>query len=187
MQVTPTGFRDLYVCKPQVFKDSRGYFMESYNQQKLEQATGVFTQFVQDNQSLSQYGVIRGLHMQRGTFAQAKLVRCAQGKILDVVVDMRPEEPTYGTHFAIELSEENQLQLYIPRGFAHGFSVLSESAVFMYKCDQFYHQESELCMAYNDPHYGIDWLIPTAQQILSEKDKNGLDFKTASSIIASHV
>lgn len=187
MEVTPTGFRDLYVCKPQIFKDSRGYFMESYNQRKLEEATGLHTHFVQDNQSVSQYGVIRGLHMQMGAFGQAKLVRCAHGKILDVVVDMRTEEPTFGTHYAIELSEENQLQLFIPRGFAHGFSVLSESAVFMYKCDQFYHQESEICMAYNDPHLGIDWQIPTHQQILSEKDKEGLDFKTASAVIASHI
>ncbi|HLU51455.1 MAG TPA: dTDP-4-dehydrorhamnose 3,5-epimerase [Flavobacteriaceae bacterium] len=187
MEFQTTSFRDLIICKPTVFRDDRGYFFESYNEQTFQKATGILTRFVQDNQSQSQYGVIRGLHIQIGVYGQAKLVRCLQGKILDVVVDMRLEEPTFGQYFALELSEENNLQLFIPRGFAHGFSVLSPTAVFSYKCDNFYNKEAELCVAYNDSHFSIDWKIPQAEQILSEKDKNGLDFNSASQKIRQGV
>ncbi len=179
MKYAPTGFKDLFVCQPTVLGDSRGYFYETFNERHFQEHTNLKVHFVQDNQSLSQYGVVRGLHMQGGSFAQAKLVRCIKGKVLDVVVDMRKDQPTFGKHFSIELSEENHTQMFIPKGFAHGFSVLSKAAVFVYKCDQFYAPDFELGVDYMDPHFAIDWKIPTADRIVSDRDKNNLGFKDA--------
>ncbi|PKP26537.1 MAG: dTDP-4-dehydrorhamnose 3,5-epimerase [Bacteroidetes bacterium HGW-Bacteroidetes-2] len=179
MEFQHTEFKNLIICNPALFKDERGYFFESFNASLFKEKTGLYPDFIQDNQSMSVYGVIRGLHLQRGTHAQTKLVRCIQGKVLDVVVDLRKNQPTFGKHFAIELSAENQLQLYIPKGFAHGFSVLSKEAIFIYKCDRYYHKESELSVAYNDPHFAIDWKVPVEKQLLSEKDKNNLYFEEA--------
>lgn len=158
------------IIKPQVFADSRGYFFESFNQKKFESATGANGHFVQDNQSASVYGVIRGLHFQQGEYAQAKLVRVIQGRVLDVAVDMRTDSDTYGQWLGVELSSENNWQFYVPRGFAHGFSVLSESAVFAYKCDNEYNKASEGGIRYNDPLLNIDWGIPAEAQIISDKD-----------------
>lgn len=179
MEYIKTDFKDLIVCKPRLFEDERGYFYETFNEAHFKKNTGIKLHFVQDNQSMSTRGVIRGLHMQGGTFAQAKLVRCIQGSILDVVVDMREEEPTFGRHYAITLSAENHIQLFIPRGFAHGFSVLSPEAVFIYKCDNFYDRDSEVGVAYNDPVFAIDWQIPETEQILSVKDQNNPAFAEA--------
>lgn len=179
MHYQKTDFKDLIVCQPKLFTDSRGYFYESFHAAHFKENTQFDVQFVQENQSLSGYGVIRGLHMQGGAFAQAKLVRCLRGKILDVVIDMRKNEPTFGKHFSIELSEDNHTQLFIPRGFAHGFSVLSDQAVFSYKCDNYYHKDSEIAVAYNDSHFNIDWKIPEKDRILSDKDKNSFAFAEA--------
>jgi dTDP-4-dehydrorhamnose 3,5-epimerase len=170
MKVTETNLKGCFLIEPAVFKDSRGYFFETFNQSKFEALTGQSGHFVQDNQSASTYGVIRGLHFQKGDSAQAKLVRAIEGSVLDVAVDIREGSPTYGQWFSIELSAENNLQLYIPRGFAHGFSVLTETAVFAYKCDNNYDKASEGGIAYNDPKLGIDWGIPEASRSLSEKD-----------------
>lgn len=169
MEIIDTSIDGVKIIKPRVFEDSRGYFFESYSKKSFEQQ-GVFYDFIQDNQSLSQYGVIRGLHFQRGEHAQAKLVRALKGSVLDVAVDIRPGSPTFGKHIAIELSEENKLQLLIPRGLAHGFSVLSPEAVFSYKCDNTYCKESEGGILYNDPDLGIDWQIPEGKIIVSDKD-----------------
>ncbi len=179
MEYIKTHFKDLIVCKPRLFEDKRGYFFETFNEAHFAENTGLHLHFVQDNQSMSKKGVIRGLHMQGGIFAQAKLVRCIQGSILDVVVDMREDEPTFGKHFAVELSAENHKQLFIPHGFAHGFSVLSKEAVFVYKCDNFYDKNSEVGVAYNDPALEIDWQVPQEEQILSDKDKNNPAFAEA--------
>jgi dTDP-4-dehydrorhamnose 3,5-epimerase len=157
------------IYEPMVFEDSRGYFFESYNE-KIFAREGVSNTFVQDNQSRSTYGVIRGLHYQQNPHAQSKLVRVLSGKILDIAVDIRKGSPTYGRHFAIELSAENKKQLYIPPGFAHGFSVLSETADVLYKCDSFYNKESEGGIRYNDPKLQIDWKIPAGKELVSEKD-----------------
>jgi dTDP-4-dehydrorhamnose 3,5-epimerase len=170
MEIQETGLKDCLIIKPKVFEDSRGYFFESFNARTFKEKTGQSGEFVQDNQSFSSYGVIRGLHAQTGEFAQAKLVRVLRGEVLDVAVDVRPNSPTYGKHISVKLSAENRLQLYVPRGFLHGFSVLSETAEFFYKCDNFYHKESELGIIYNDPTLAIDWLIPTDKQAVSEKD-----------------
>lgn len=170
MKVTETNLKGCFLIEPTVFKDSRGYFFETFNQSKFETLTGQSGHFVQDNQSSSTYGVIRGLHFQKGDSAQAKLVRAIEGSVLDVAVDIREGSPTYGQWFSVELSAENNLQLYIPRGFAHGFSVLTETAVFAYKCDNNYDKASEGGIAYNDPKLGIDWGIPEASRSLSEKD-----------------
>jgi len=169
MPLIPTNIRDLFVFEPRVFADSRGYFFEAYNEQTFA-AEGIQYRFVQDNQSKSSYGVIRGLHYQLNPYAQTKLVRVLQGNILDVAVDIRKGSPTFGQHFAIELSAENNRQLLIPQGFAHGFSVLSDTAVVLYKCDQFYNKESEGGIIYNDPSLKIDWRIPEGKAIVSEKD-----------------
>lgn len=169
MPLIPTNIRDLFVFEPRVFADSRGYFFEAYNEQTFA-AEGIQYRFVQDNQSKSSYGVIRGLHYQLNPYAQTKLVRVLQGSILDVAVDIRKGSPTFGQHFAIELSAENNRQLLIPQGFAHGFSVLSDTAVVLYKCDQFYNKESEGGIIYNDPSLKIDWRIPEGKAIVSEKD-----------------
>ncbi|MEJ5994854.1 dTDP-4-dehydrorhamnose 3,5-epimerase [Pedobacter sp. Du54] len=170
MEIQETGLKDCLIIKPTVFNDARGYFFESFNQKTFEESTGLSGKFVQDNQSYSSYGVIRGLHAQVGEYAQAKLVRVLQGEVLDVAVDVRPGSPTYGKHISIRLSAENNLQLYIPRGFLHGFSVLSETAVFFYKCDNFYHKASEVGVRYNDPMLNINWEVPAAHAAISEKD-----------------
>jgi len=170
MEIEQTGLKDCLIIKPRVFEDPRGYFFESFNQNTFEEKTGLSGRFVQDNQSYSSYGVIRGLHAQTGEFAQAKLVRVTKGEVLDVAVDVRPSSPTYGKHIAVRLSAENKLQLYIPRGFVHGFSVLSETAEFLYKCDNFFNKASETGVIYNDTDLNIDWLIPEEDQAVSDKD-----------------
>jgi len=169
MQITETRFPGLFVIQPSVFEDQRGYFYESYNRKVFTHA-GIDVQFVQDNQSKSNYGVIRGLHYQLNPMAQAKLVRVLEGKVQDVVVDIRKGSPTYGESYSIELSAENKTQLFIPRGFAHGFAVLSESAVFFYKCDNFYSKEHEAGIAYDDPALAIEWKLSDEVISLSEKD-----------------
>lgn len=170
MDIQQTGLKDCILIKPRVIEDSRGYFFESFNQKSFEEKTGLSGNFVQDNQSYSSYGVIRGLHAQSGASAQAKLVRVLSGEVLDVAVDARPGSSTFGKHVAVKLSAENKFQLYVPRGFLHGFAVLSETAEFFYKCDNFYDKASEIGVMYNDLALNIDWLIPTAQQAVSEKD-----------------
>jgi len=170
MEIQETGLKDCLIIKPRVFDDARGYFFESFNKQTFEAKTGLTGDFVQDNQSYSSYGVIRGLHAQTGEFAQAKLVRVTKGEVLDVAVDVRPGSPTYGKHVAVRLSAENKLQLYIPRGFVHGFSVLSEKVEFLYKCDNFYNKASETGVIYNDIDLNIDWLIPAGMESISDKD-----------------
>jgi dTDP-4-dehydrorhamnose 3,5-epimerase len=170
MPFTKTNISDLLVFEPTVFEDSRGYFFESFNL-KTYQAEGIDIHFVQDNQSSSQYGVIRGLHYQLNPHAQVKLIRVLVGKILDVAVDIRKNSPTFGKSFSIELSAENKKQLFIPAGFAHGFSVLSDHAEVLYKCDSFYNKQCEAGILYNDPSLEIDWKIPAGKEIISEKDK----------------
>lgn len=170
MKVIETKLKECFIIEPRVFKDSRGYFFESFNAEKFEELTGQNGRFVQDNQSASTYGVVRGLHFQKGEHAQAKLVRVLEGKVLDVAVDIREESETYGEYVSVELSAKNNLQLYVPRGFAHGFSVLSETAVFAYKCDNVYNKESEGGIHYNDPFLNINWEIPADKMVLSEKD-----------------
>lgn len=169
MPFTATAFPGLLVFEPKVFEDSRGYFFESYNLNTISEG-GVNTVFVQDNQAKSSYGVIRGLHYQLLPLAQTKFIRVLQGKILDVVLDIRVGSPTYGKHFSIELSAENKKQLYIPQGFAHGYSVLSETAEVFYKCDSFYNKDLEGGILYNDPALAIDWQIPVEHQVISAKD-----------------
>ena len=169
MPFIETGIPDLLVFEPVVFDDSRGFFFEAYNQ-KMFGGAGIECQFVQDNQSRSTYGVVRGLHYQVAPFAQAKLVRTLVGSILDVAVDIRKGSPTFGKVYSIELSAANKKQLFIPAGFAHGFSVLSEVAEVMYKCDQFYSKASEYGIIYNDPTLNIDWQVPMDKAIISEKD-----------------
>jgi dTDP-4-dehydrorhamnose 3,5-epimerase len=164
-----TGIEGLWVFEPQVFDDNRGFFFESFNQKTFQQQ-GITKDFVQDNQSGSNYGVIRGLHYQLNPHAQSKLVRALSGKILDVAVDIRKNSPTYLKVFSIELSGENKKQLYIPAGFAHGFSVLSEKANVLYKCDEFYSRSTEAGIRYNDPSLNIDWKIPAEKVVVSEKD-----------------
>ncbi len=168
--VVQTALNGLVVLKPRIFEDARGYFFESFSKRDLEELVGP-VDFVQDNESLSSYGVVRGLHFQKPPFTQAKLVRCTRGRVLDVAVDIRRGSTTFGEHFAVELSEENHLQFFIPKGFAHGFSVLSETAVFQYKCDEFYHPEADAGVLLTDPALGIDWKIAPEQMILSDKDK----------------
>ena len=174
MEVIKTAIEGLLIIEPRVFKDSRGYFFESFSQREFdEKVTPMIGQkiiFVQDNESMSSYGVMRGLHFQRPPFTQSKLVRCVRGAVLDVAVDIRKGSPTYGQHLAVELTEENHRQFFIPKGFAHGFAVLSETAVFQYKCDEFYHPEADGGISILDDTLGIDWRIPTEKAILSEKD-----------------
>lgn len=170
MNFIKTDIDGVIIVEPRIFADNRGYFFESYNEAEFT-ANGIPNKFVQDNQSKSCYGVIRGLHCQLGEHAQAKLVRVLHGKVLDVAVDARPESPTFGKHVAVELSAENNRQLFIPRGFLHGFSVLSETAVFAYKCDNLYCKAAEFGIRYDDPEIGIDWRIPTEKIITSEKDR----------------
>lgn len=171
MPIIQTDFPGLIIFEPTVIKDSRGYFFESYSERVFHEA-GIDTRFVQDNQSKSSYGVIRGLHYQLNPHAQTKLVRVLSGSIHDVAVDIRRGSPTYGSFFSIELSADNHKQLLIPKGFAHGFSVLSETAEVMYKCDAFYNKESEAGIAYNDAALNIDWQIPANKAIISDKDQH---------------
>lgn len=169
MNVIKTDIEGVVVIEPKVFDDARGYFFESYSKRRFDEAVRPI-EFVQDNESMSTRGVIRGLHFQRPPFSQSKLVRCVRGAVLDVVVDIRRGSPTYGSHVAVELTGENRRQLFVPRGFAHGFAVLSDEAVFQYKCDNYYHPESEGGISIADRSLGIDWRIDPAEAILSEKD-----------------
>lgn len=170
MNVIKTDIEGLVVLEPRVFGDSRGYFFESFNARTFEEAVGNVS-FVQDNESKSSYGVVRGLHFQKPPHAQAKLVRVVKGKVLDVAVDLRKDSPTFGKYVAVELSEDNHRQVFIPRGFAHGFSVLSDEVIFQYKCDNYYAPESEGAVAWDDPDLDIDWRVPADKVLLSEKDK----------------
>ncbi|WP_068596492.1 dTDP-4-dehydrorhamnose 3,5-epimerase [Vaginella massiliensis] len=178
MKGIETSLQGCFILEPQVFEDQRGYFFESYNQEKLSSILGFTPNFVQDNQSRSQYGVVRGLHLQAGEYAQAKLVRVIEGKVLDIAVDARPDSPTFGQSIAVELSAENKKQLFIPRGFLHGFSVLSETTTFFYKCDNWYNKSSENGVNPLDEDLAIDWQIPFDQMILSEKDREAQSFET---------
>lgn len=170
MKVTETKLSGCFVLEPPVFRDDRGYFFESFNSDNFNKAIGQKIIFVQDNQSYSSKGVIRAIHYQIGEYAQAKLVRVLSGKVLDVAVDLRQDSPTFGQHVAVELSAENKKQLFIPRGFGHGFSVLSETAEFFYKCDNFYNKDSEGGIIYNDSGLNIDWQLPIEDIKVSQKD-----------------
>ena len=169
MEIIKTAIEGVVIIQPRIFEDARGYFFESFSQREFDEKVCPIT-FVQDNESKSSYGVMRGLHFQRPPFTQSKLVRCVKGAVLDVVVDIRKGSPTYGQHVAVELTEDNHLSIFIPKGFAHGFSVLSETAVFQYKCDEFYHPEADGGISILDDSLGIDWRIPVEKAILSDKD-----------------
>ncbi|MBR5483608.1 MAG: dTDP-4-dehydrorhamnose 3,5-epimerase [Alistipes sp.] len=171
MNIIKTTLEGVLIIEPTVFGDERGYFYESFNAKRFQEQTGIEVNFIQDNESKSKYGVVRGLHFQSGEYAQAKLVHVAKGRILDIAVDIREKSPTFGQYIAVELSDVNHRQLFIPRGFAHGFSVLSEDAVFQYKCDNYYNPQSERGILWSDPSIGIDWQLPASDIILSEKDK----------------
>ena len=171
MEILPTSLPGVLLMRPEVFDDPRGYFFESYRKSLLDEAADRPVDFVQDNQSSSAYGVLRGLHYQKGRHAQAKLVRVLAGRVLDVAVDIRRDSPSFGRHVAVELSGENRMQLFIPRGFAHGFAVLSPQAVFAYKCDNYYAPQAQAGIAWDDPALGIDWRISPGEVILSEKDR----------------
>lgn len=177
MKVTETKLAGCFILEPAVFGDSRGYFFESFNEATFNKLTGTETKFVQDNQSYSTRGVLRGLHAQGGEHAQAKLVRVLEGEVIDVAVDVRPGSPTYGQYVAVKLSAENKLQLFIPRGFLHGFAVLSETATFFYKCDNFYNKESECGIHPFDADVAVDWELPLEEIQLSDKDKQAPSFK----------
>ena len=177
MKLKETNISGLLVIEPDVFHDGRGCFFESFSARKFEELTGLKVDFVQDNESHSVYGTVRGLHFQTGDHAQAKLVRVVSGRVLDVAVDLREGSPTFGRHFSIELSGENRLQMFIPKGFAHGFSVLSETAVFQYKCDSYYAPQAEGALMWNDPDLAIDWNIPVEDALVSEKDSRNKTFK----------
>ena len=170
MKFIETKLKGCFILEPKIFEDERGYFMESFNQSVFEKGIGQKIQFVQDNQSRSSYGVVRGLHYQIGKNSQAKLVRVLKGRVMDVAVDLRPESPTFGQHISCELSADNRIQMFIPRGFAHGFSVLSKSAEFFYKCDNYYNKEAEAGIVYNDSSLDIDWGIEAADILVSPKD-----------------
>ena len=172
IEVVKTAIPDLLILEPKVFGDARGYFMESWNQRDFEAAVGRPVHFVQDNESMSRYGVLRGLHFQKGRYSQSKLVRVVSGRVLDVAVDIRRGSPWFGRYVSCELTGENHRQFFIPRGFAHGFAVLSEEAVFQYKCDCLYTPSAEGAIAWNDPSLAIDWLLPEQDILLSEKDKH---------------
>ena len=170
MQVIKTEIEGVVIIEPRIFKDDRGYFYESFSQREFEEKV-CRTTFVQDNQSKSSYGVLRGLHFQKPPYCQSKLVRCIKGAVLDVAVDIRKGSPTFGKYVAVELSEDNHRQFFVPRGFAHGFAVLTPEAIFQYKCDNFYNKESEGAVAWDDPQLAIDWKIPFDKVLLSEKDR----------------
>ena len=178
MNIIPTALDGVVIIEPRVFKDVRGYFFESFSQREFDAKVRPI-QFVQDNESMSSFGVIRGLHYQRPPFTQSKLVRCVKGRVLDVVVDIRKGSPTFGQHVAVELSEDNHYQVFIPRGFAHGFAVLSDVAVFQYKCDNFYHPEADAGIQLMDEELGIDWRIPLEHAILSERDLRHVKLRDA--------
>ena len=177
MDYIRTDIPDVWILEPKVFNDARGYFMESFKKEEFESHIGK-VDFIQENESKSCFGVLRGLHFQKREFAQAKLVRVIKGKVLDVAVDIRKASPTFGKHVAVELSEENKKQLFIPRGFAHGFLVLSEEVIFCYKTDNVYSPQNEAAILYNDPELGIEWPIDPSQIIIAEKDKNAPLFLT---------
>lgn len=170
MKIIETNLSGCFLIEPKLFHDERGYFMESFNEKTFNEILNTSIHFVQDNQSVSTKGVLRGLHYQTGAHAQAKLVRVLEGSVLDIALDIRPNSPTYGQHFSVELSAENQKQLFVPKGFAHGFLVLSERATFFYKCDHYYHKESEAGIKFDDPALNIDWNFSREQLIVSEKD-----------------
>ena len=174
MNVIETPLKGALIIEPRIFEDARGYFFESFSQREFDRLVspilGHDVRFVQDNESMSSYGVMRGLHFQRPPFTQSKLVRCVRGAVLDVAVDIRKDSPTYGQHVAVELTEQNHRQFFISKGFAHGFAVLSETAVFQYKCDEFYHPEADGGISILDDSLGIDWKIPAEKALLSEKD-----------------
>ncbi|MCR4701344.1 MAG: dTDP-4-dehydrorhamnose 3,5-epimerase [Bacteroidaceae bacterium] len=185
MEVIKTTIDGVLIIEPRVFKDSRGYFFESFSKREFDEKVGAILghtiNFVQDNESMSSYGVMRGLHFQKMPYTQSKLVRCVKGAVLDVAVDIRKGSPTFGQHVAVELTEDNHRQFFIPRGFAHGFAVLSETAVFQYKCDEFYHPEADGGICIKDESLGIDWKIPVEKAILSEKDMKHPCLKDAES------
>ena len=176
MEIIKNAINGVLIIEPKVFGDKRGYFFESFSQREFDEKVapilGHTVNFVQDNESMSSYGVMRGLHFQRPPYTQSKLVRCVKGAVLDVAVDIRKGSPTYGQHVAIELTEDNHRQFFVPKGFAHGFAVLSDEAIFQYKCDDFYHPEAEGAIAWNDPDIAINWPIKANDVILSEKDKH---------------
>ena len=178
MEVIKTGIEGVVVIEPRIFKDERGYFFESFSQREFNEKV-MPVNFVQDNESMSSYGVMRGLHFQQMPYTQSKLVRCVKGAVLDVAVDIRKGSPTYGQHVAVELKEENHLQFFIPRGFAHGFAVLSEEAIFTYKVDNKYAPQAEASILFNDKTLGIDWPLSETQMLLSSKDREGTAFKDA--------
>lgn len=177
MNVIKTDIEGVVVIEPKVFGDERGYFFESFNAERFLAETGIDVAFVQDNESRSKRGVLRGLHFQREPYAQAKLVRVVQGRVIDVAVDIRPGSPTFGKYVATELSGENHRQMFIPKGFAHGYVVLEDDTVFQYKCDEYYHPESEAGIAWNDPQIGIEWPLSEDEIILSDKDRKHLTLK----------
>lgn len=177
MEYTKTSIDGVWIIEPQVFKDARGYFMETWKQADFDEHIGQHVEFIQDNESHSSYGVLRGMHLQAGEWSQAKLVRVIQGKVLDVAVDVRKGSPTFGKYVAVELSEENKRQFFIPRGMAHGFLVLSEKATFVYKVDNVYAPQSEVCIRWDDPEIGIEWPIERDKVLTSEKDMKGLLLK----------
>jgi len=179
MKVLEAKLKGCFVVEPKIFKDERGYFFESFNSKKFQDITQSKTNFVQDNESYSTKGVLRGLHYQIGDYAQAKLVRVVKGKVLDVTVDLRKDSETFGEHISVELTEENKKQFFVPKGFAHGFIVLSDTAIFSYKCDNFYNKESEQGIIYNDKDLNIDWQLPESEFIVSEKDTILPTFKNA--------
>lgn len=178
MRYIETAIKDVYVIEPRVFKDERGYFFESWKQSDFEQNIGKVN-FIQDNESKSSYGVLRGLHYQKGEYSQAKLVRVIKGRVLDVAVDLRKSSPTFGRHVAVELSEDNKRQFFIPRGFAHGFLVLSQEAVFTYKVDNVYSPQHEASILFNDPDLGIEWPVAASEILTSDKDLKGCKFSEA--------
>ncbi|HKJ47795.1 MAG TPA: dTDP-4-dehydrorhamnose 3,5-epimerase [Christiangramia sp.] len=177
MQVEETPLKDCFLVKPRIFEDHRGIFLETYHRERFAELTGIDTEFVQDNQSVSSFGVLRGMHYQKGEFAQTKLVRVIYGKVLDVVVDLRPDSPTFKKTHSVILDDKNLCQLYVPKGFGHGFLTLSEKSVFAYKCDNYYKPGSEGGIIFNDPDLNIDWDFPTKEMILSDKDRNLPTFK----------
>ena len=186
MKVIKTTIKDVVIIEPDVFGDARGYFFESYSQKKFDEQVRP-VKFVQDNESKSKYGVLRGLHFQKGKDAQSKLVRVVKGRVLDVAVDIRKGSPTFGKYVAVELTEDNHRQLFVPRGFAHGFSVLSEEAIFQYKCDNLYAPQSEGAIAWNDPDINIDWQLPAEDVLLSAKDSTHPILKDATDLFDYNV
>ena len=181
MEVIKTAIEGVVSIEPRIFKDARGYFFESFSQKEFNEKVMPIN-FVQDNESMSSYGVMRGLHYQKMPYTQSKLVRCVKGAVLDVAVDIRKGSPTFGQHVAVELTEENHRQFFVPRGFAHGFAVLSETAIFQYKCDNLYAPQSEGAIAWNDPDIAIDWQLPAEDVLLSAKDANHPQLKDATDL-----